>query len=280
VKLFPAIREDEGIHFHFLHGKDRGRIRNVRKCERDGKEVAWSEIVRGFEYAKGEYLVVSDEELQKLRPEKTQSVEIEQFVDLAEIEPMLFDRPYYLQPERSGRHAYALLGAALEKTGKVGIALVVLRSRQYLAAVKPSGGVLVLQTMHFATEVLSPRDLELPPAKDAKAANGKTRDREMKSALMLIDAMVKPFDAASYRDTFHDELRDLLEKRAQGAPLPAAAKAKAPRGANVVDLVAVLEKSLEKRRAGRARVAPAGKPRELGPRSARPRRAAKVSRAS
>ncbi len=246
VKLFSAVRDEEGIHFHFLHDKDQGRIKNVRTCEVDGAEVPWDQVVRGFEYEKGKYLVVTDEEIAKLRPEKTQAVEIQQFVELAEIEPMFFTTPYYLEPEKNGRHAYALLREALRRTTKVGIAQVVLRSRQYVAALKPSDDALVLQLMHYAKEIIPRTELELPPLKE------KTPETEMKAALMLIDAMAQPFDASAFHDTFHDELRKLLEARAKGAPLPKG-KGKAPRATNVIDLVAVLKKSL----AGKPRGAPA-----------------------
>src|SRR5258706_7144152 len=180
VKLFTAVRENEGIQFHLLHDKDQARIHNVRQCEVDGKEVPWNDVVRGFEYEKGQYIVVTDDELKKYRPEATQTIEIAQFVDETEIDPMLYDKPYWLEPEKKGRHAYALLRAALRKSGKVGIAKVVLRTREYLCAVKPHGDALVLGMMHFADENVSPKDLELPPAKE------KTPESEMKAAMMLI----------------------------------------------------------------------------------------------
>jgi DNA end-binding protein Ku len=237
VKLVTAVKESEGIHFHFLHKKDKGRIKNTRTCEVDGKEVPWDQVVRGYEYEKGEYVLVTDEELKKMRPEATQTVEIREFVDLEEIDPMLFDKPYYLKPEKQGRHAYALLREALRKSGKVGIAEVVLRSREYLAAVKPSGEALVLELMHFEDEIVDPSTLDLP------AASAKTKEGEMKAAMMLIDAMARSFIPGEFHDTYREELKKLLDARARGEA-PAQASTRPPQRTNVVDLVSVLERSL------------------------------------
>ncbi len=254
VRLVTAIRENEGLRFHFLDAKDSGRIKNVRTCEIDGKEVPWDRIVRGYEYEKGRYVVVTDEDLEKMRPEATRSIDIREFVDLDQVDPILFDRPYYLEPEKRGRHAYALLREALRRSGKIGIAEVVLRSRQYLAAVKPSGNALVLELMHFASEVVDPGTLDLPLASE------KTKDGEMKAAAMLIDAMARPFDPGEFHDTYREELRKMLEARALGG-VPAKRAAKAAPATNVVDLVSVLERSLATKkkpaRAGRRATAAA-----------------------
>src|SRR5512141_2605131 len=124
VKLFTAVREQEGVHFHLLHDEDKGRIKNVRKCSECGREIPWNDLVRGYEYEKGSYVVVTDDELERYKPEATQSIDIAEFVDAGEIDPMLYDKPYYLEPEKKGRHAYALLREALRKSNKVGIARV------------------------------------------------------------------------------------------------------------------------------------------------------------
>jgi len=188
VKLFPAIRADEGVHFHLLHDKDEGRIHNVRKCEVCGQEVPWDHVDKGWEYEKGSYVVVDDDELKKMRPEATQSVDIVEFVDGSEIDSMLYDTSYYLEPEKRGRHAYTLLREALKKSGRVGIAKVVLRTREHLAAVKPVGKVLVIELLHFENELVDSNLLELP------AANEKTPEKEMKMAATLIDSMTAKFD--------------------------------------------------------------------------------------
>ncbi|HEY4012863.1 MAG TPA: Ku protein [Polyangiaceae bacterium] len=271
VKLLPAVRADEDVHFHYLHAKDEGRIKNVRTCELDGKEVAWKDIVRGYEYQKGAYVILTDDELAALRPEATQSIEIQAFVDRAEIDPMLFDVPYLLEPDKRGRHAYALLRDALAKSGKVGIAQVVLRTRAHLAALRPNDRGLVVELLRYPHELVAHADLDLPPAKEKASA------AEMKAAEMLIAAMVKPFDPADYKDDYEAKLRVALKEHASGkAPKPA--KAKAPEATNVVDLAAVLERSLGQRGAtNRGRSARDGRPaaaRAANGTSARPRRSA------
>ena len=240
VKLLPAVRADEDVHFHYLHKKDDGRITNVRRCQACGKDIPWKEIVRGFEYQKGEYVVVEDEELKSMRPEATQSVEIQAFVDRSEIDPMLFDVPYYLEPEKSGRHAYALLRDSLAKSGKVGIAQVVLRTRAHLAALSPRGDALIVELLHYAHEVIPAKEIDLPPAKERANAG------ELKAAEMLIGAMEKPFDPSEYKDDYEDKLRAMLEARARGEA-PKRAKVQPPRATNVVDLVEVLQRSLAKK---------------------------------
>jgi DNA end-binding protein Ku len=241
VKLFPAVRADEDVHFHFLHAKDQGRLKNVRRCEVDGKDVPWSETVRGYEYEKGKYLVIDDDELKALRPEANQAVEIQSFVGRDEIDPMLFATPYYLEPEKRGRRAYALLRDALARSGKVGIAQLVLRTRAHLAALSASGSALIVELLLYPHEIVPATELDLPPAKEKASA------AEMKSAEMLIGAMVEPFDPGAYHDDYEEKLRAALDAKARGkATKPT--KAKAPTATNVVDLAEVLKRSL----AGRA----------------------------
>ncbi|MGD0525125.1 MAG: Ku protein [Polyangiaceae bacterium] len=260
VKLFPAVRADEDVHFHFLHAKDHGRLKTIRRCEMDGKEVPWSETVRGYEYEKGKYLVIDDEELRTLRPEATQAVEIQAFVGRDEIDPMLFDAPYYLEPDKRGRRAYALLRDALVETRKVGIAQVVLRTRAHLAVLSASGSALVLELLHYPHEIAPAKELDLPPAKEKASA------AEMKSAEMLIAAMVQRFDPAAYRDDYEDELRAALDAKARGKGTKPSAP-KAPTATNVVDLAEVLKRSLARH---------AASPRK-GATRARPHRAPRAS---
>src|SRR5947209_10811088 len=161
VKLFTAVRTNE-LSFNMLHKKDEGRIKYERICSVDHKPVPWDEIVKGYEYEKGEYVVLTDDDFKKVNPEATQSVDILEFVELDKIDPMYFDKPYYLEPTKQGRHAYALLREALEKAGKVAIARVVIRTKETIAAVKPSGNALVLELMHWADEMVEQSDLEFP----------------------------------------------------------------------------------------------------------------------
>src|SRR5579872_6116635 len=209
VKLFSAIRSASEIHFNLLHEKDKGRIHNERMCEY-GHKVEWKDLVRGYEYEKGQYVVLSDEDIKKANVEATQSVDIVEFVDAKEINPMLYDTPYYLEPEKKGRHAYALLREALKKSGKVGIANVVIRTREHMAAVKPHGDALVLEIMHYADEIVPSTNFDFPPAKE------KTPPTEMKAALMLIDTMVDKFDASSFHDEYKEQLLTMIQARARG----------------------------------------------------------------
>ncbi len=237
VKLFTAVRTDE-LSFNMLHAKDEGRIKYERICSVDGKPVPWDEIVKGYEYEKGEYVVLTDDDFKKVNPEATQSVDILEFVDLDTINPMFFDKPYYLEPSKQGKHAYALLREALNESNKVAIARVVIRTKEYIAAVKPIGEALVLELMHWANEIVEPSTLELP-GKDALP------EGEMKMARMLIDTMsVDAFEPEKFTNRYHDELLVMIEARAQGKELPKAKKAAAPRS-KVVNLMDVLAQSLE-----------------------------------
>lgn len=250
VKLFTAVRTND-LSFNMLHAKDEGRIKYERVCSVDGKPVPWDEIVKGYEYEKGEYVILTDDDFKKVNPEATQSVEILEFVELEKIDPMFFDKPYYLEPTKQGRHAYALLREALEKAGKVAIARVVIRTKETIAAVKPSGNALVLELMHWADELVEQSDLEFP-------GDIKLPEPEMKMAKMLIDSMtVDEFEPEKFTNSYHEEMMAMIEARAAGKELPAPKKA--PSRSKVVNLMDVLQQSLaesKKQRAGRAAHAP------------------------
>jgi DNA end-binding protein Ku len=229
-----------------LHAKDEGRIKYERVCSVDGKPVPWDEIVKGYEYEKGQYVILTDEDFKKVNPEATQSVDILEFVELDQINPMFFDKPYYLEPTKQGKHAYALLREALSNSKRVAIARVVIRTKEYIAAVKPLGDALVLELMHWADEIVDTGTLELP-------ASEKLPEAEMKMAKMLIDAMsVDEFEPAKFTNKYHDELLAMIDARANGKELPQAKKA--PARSKVVNLMDVLAKSLEesKKRRGAA----------------------------
>jgi DNA end-binding protein Ku len=245
VKLFTAVRTDE-LSFNMLHKKDEGRIKYERICSVDEKPVPWDEIVKGYEYEKGQYVVLTDDDFKKVNPEATQSVDILEFVEIDKINPMYFDKPYYLEPSKQGRHAYALLREALTTTNRVAIARVVIRTKEYIAAVKPIGQALVLELMHWANEIVDSGTLDLPD-------EAKLPEAEIKMAKMLIDTMsVDQFEPDKFANKYHDELLAMIEARAAGKELPKAAK-KAPSRGKVVNLMDVLAQSLEeskKRRAG------------------------------
>ena len=244
VKLFTAVKTDE-LSFNLLHAKDEARIKYERICSIDGKPVPWDEIVKGYEYEKGQYVILTDEDFTKVNPEATQSVDILEFVELDKISPMYFDKPYYLEPTKQGRHAYALLRETLEHSNRVAIARVVIRTKEYIAAVKPIDGALVLELMHWASEIVASDTLEIP-------AREKLPEKELKMARMLVDTMsVEEFEPQKFTNNYHDQLLAMIEARAAGKELPKVKKA--PARSKVVNLMDVLAQSLEeskKRRTG------------------------------
>ncbi len=250
VKLLTAVRTND-VSFNMLHAKDEGRIKYERLCSVEDKPVPWDEIVKGYEYEKGEYVILTDEDFKKVNPEATQSVDIMEFVELEKINPMFFDKPYYLEPTKQGRHAYALLREALARANKVAIARVVIRTKETIAAVKPDGDALVLELMHWADEIVGQSTLDLP-------ADVKLPEPEMKMAKMLIDSMsVDEFEPEKFTNTYHEELMAMIEARAAGKEVPRPKKA--PARAKVVNLMDVLQQSLEeskKQREGRTAAAP------------------------
>ncbi|MBV8353774.1 MAG: Ku protein [Candidatus Eremiobacteraeota bacterium] len=246
VKLYTAVRSND-LRFNFLHGKDGGRIFNERHCTVCGEKVEYADLVRGYEYEKGHYVTVSDDDLKSVRPEATQSVQIVEFVELDQINPMFFDTPYYLEPEKKGKHAYALLRDALRDTGKVAIAHVVLRAREHLAAVKPNGEALVLELMHFNDEMVPQESFEFPSLHEHVA------DAEKKVAKMLIDTMsAKKFDPEQFHDRYKESVLQMIEARAAGEEI-AAPEVHRPAATNVVNLMDVLQRSLEQSKARRGR---------------------------
>ncbi|HEV8022742.1 MAG TPA: Ku protein [Candidatus Lustribacter sp.] len=266
VKLFTAVRSDD-LRFNFLHKKDDGRIFNERHCTVCGEKVEYADLVRGYEYEKGQYVTLGDDDFKSVRPEATQSVEILEFVELDKINPMYFDTPYYLEPEKKGRHAYALLRESLREANKVGIARVVIRSREHLAALKPNGEALVLELMHFADELVAQSDFDFPELKE------KVAPAELKVAKMLIDTMsVEDFEPEKFTDEYKEAVMAMIEARVAGEQVTAP-ETKRPVATNVVNLMDVLQRSLEQskrpgaggpkavaEKAGAKKSAPAAKP--------------------
>jgi DNA end-binding protein Ku len=237
IGLFAATRKDD-ISFRQLRSDDLSPIRYKRVAEADGEEVPWEKIVKGYEHEKGEFVLVTDADFEKAMPEANQSIEISEFVDLADIDPMFFDKPYYLEPQKGGKKAYALLRDTLKETGKVGIARVVIKTRQHLAAVKPKDEALVLELMHFPEEVLEPAGLDLPRAE-------KLGKKELEMAKSLVETMSGKWNPEEFHDDYREKLLEIIEaKAASGGKEFAGPKVKAKAPTNVVDLVAVLQKSL------------------------------------
>jgi DNA end-binding protein Ku len=238
IALYPATRKEE-LKFRLLRGSDLSPVNYKRVAEKDGKEVPWNQIVKGYEYEKGKYIVLKDEDFQRVDLEATQTVDIQDFVDLEEIDPMFFYKPYYLEPQKGGDKAYALLRDSLEKSKKVGIAKVVIKTRQYLAGVKPEDGALVLELMHFAEELADTSKLHIPK----KVGVGK---REMNMATALIESMSSKWQPAKYQDEYREALMEVIEEKVETGGKEIEEKPKKPaKPTKVIDLVEVLQKSLE-----------------------------------
>jgi DNA end-binding protein Ku len=241
VGLYSAETRDE-IHFKLLDKNTMSPIHYKRVSEESGKEVAWDATVRGYEFESGKYVVLSDEDLKGAAPEATQTIDIVDFVDIDEISPLYFDKPYYLGPDKKGAKAYALLRETLRRTGKVGIAKVVIRTRQYLAAVVARGDVLTLELLRYAHELRDPSELDVPGGKAGVS------DREIDMAERLVEGMIAAWEPEKYKDTYRQDLMKMIEKRVEAGQLESspepAPKPKADRG-NVVDLMALLKQSVE-----------------------------------
>jgi len=246
VNLYSAVERSETLSFHLLHKKDSSRIENKRFCKEEGVEVPWGDVVKGYEYAKGEYVVVTDEDFARARVPATQTFDVRAFVPASEVEDLYFDEPYYLAPNgRAAVKAYALIRDALRDTGRLGVGTVVLRMREHLAAIEPAGNALVLSTMRFAHEIRSAKDLDLPSAGEGWSK------KEMDLARQLIDTLASQWDPTQFRDTYTEVLREVIEAKVEGkhVALPGA-----PRRPKVASLMKALQASLKD---GGARKAPA-----------------------
>jgi DNA end-binding protein Ku len=238
IALYPATRKED-LKFRLLRAKDLSPVNYKRVAERDGKEVPWDEIVKGYEYEKGKFVVLKDEDFQRVDLEATQTVDIQDFVDVEEIDPMYFYKPYYLEPQKGGDKAYVLLRDALTNNNKVGIAKVIIKTRQYLAGVKPEGDVLILELMHFADELADAAKLQVPRKMEA----GK---REMDMAKALINSMSAKWDPEKYHDDYREALMEVIEEKVESGGKEIEEKPKAKKTpTKVIDLVSVLQQSLE-----------------------------------
>jgi DNA end-binding protein Ku len=241
IALYPATRREE-LSFRLLRKGDLSPVNYKRVAQKDGKEVPWDQIVKGYEYEKGKYVVLKDEDFQRVDLEATQTVDIQDFVDQEEIDPMFFYKPYYLEPQKGGDKGYALLRDALEESNKVGIAKVVIKTRQYLAGVKPEDGVLVLELMHFADELVETDKLRVPKKTEPSK-------KELNMAKALIDGMSSKWDPSKYRDDYREALMEVIEEKVEAGGKEIEEKPKkAPKPTKVIDLVSVLQKSLEQTR--------------------------------
>jgi DNA end-binding protein Ku len=238
VKLYSAV-SPKTVRFHQLHAADHVRIQQKRVCPADGQEVPYEQIVKGYEIAPDRYVVIEPEELAGLGPERLRAIEIEDFVQLAEIDPIYYDHPYYLVPGAGGSKPYQLLMEAMRETQKVAVARVVLRTREQLVAIRPMDRVLGMMTMNYADEVLDPDGLSELPEQDTKLSK-----RELQIAGQLIDSLSGSFQPSKYRDTYREAVLELIERKAEGHELEArqatvAEPTKAP------DLMSALKASLQ-----------------------------------
>ena len=235
VKLYSAVSAKD-VRFHQLDAKSNARIRQKRVSSATGEEVPYDQIVKGYELGPDTYVTITPEELDSLDPKATKTIDIEDFVDLDMIDPVYYERPYYLVPDKGGAKPYALLREAMRETNKVGIARVVLRTKQYLAAIRTKGDALVLETMLFPDEVVPDDDLELP--RDEVEVS----EREEKMARQLIDSLSSEFDPDKYHDEYRERVLELIEQKASGQEIVVEEPTEEP--TKVVDLMAALEASL------------------------------------
>jgi len=237
ISVYPATRREE-LKFRMLRKTDLSPINYKRVAETDGKEVPWEDIVKGYEYEKGQFVILKDEDFRRADIEATQSVEIIEFVNLDEIDPMYFDKPYYLEPQKKGEKAYALLREALQKSGKVGIAKVVIKTRQHLAAVKPEDKALILEIMHFSEELVEPTGLNIPQTASIGA-------KELEMASELVNKMSGKWDPSKYTDDYRHAIMEMIHKKIEsgGKEIPTGPEPKKHTN-KVIDLVAVLQESL------------------------------------
>lgn len=237
ISLYPATRREE-LKFRLLRASDQSPVNYKRVAEADGKEVPWNQIVKGYEYEKGKFVIIKDEDFARIDVEATQTVEISGFVELSEVNPLLFYKPYYMQPEKGGDKAYVLLREALEQAGKIAIARVVIKTRRHLAAIKPQKSGLMLELMRFPEELLDLSDFKTPGSTSIAKP-------EMAMAKKLIDSMTTKWDPSSYKDDYHEMLKKVVEEKIEHGdrelPKPARKKQKT----NVIDLVSVLQQSID-----------------------------------
>ncbi len=246
IKLYNAVSR-KGVSFNQIDARTNKRIK-MQRVNAEGEEVPYEQIVKGYQIAPDQYVLVDPDELDALDPEKSSTVDIEEFVDLADIDPIFFDSAYYLAPGKSAEKPYALLARAMEENGKVALARFVMRTKQYLAAVRARDGMLLLSTMVYADEVVPPEEMpELDGVEDIKVSQ-----KELAMAGQLIDSLSAEFEPERYRDTYRDQVMELIERKAAGEEITIEPVAEAD-ATKVVDLMAALEASVAGARSARKR---------------------------
>ena len=237
VRMYSAVAR-RNIALREIRESDSSRIKHRRVAEGTDEEVPYDEIIKAYELTPGQYVPLTKDEMEALAPEKTRAIEVQDFVDLDEIDPMYFDSPYYLGPADGAEKAYSLLAKAMAASGKVAIARFVLRNKEHLAAIRSNGEVLTLTTMRFADEVVPAKELEILPEKTVKPAK-----REQEMAEQLIDSLSTDFDPSAYHDEYREQLLKLIERKAEGKEI-VASEAESPKATKAPDLMAALEESI------------------------------------
>jgi DNA end-binding protein Ku len=248
VAVYPAEASETRVSFHLLDGRTMEPVRNRRVNERTGDEVPYEEIVKGYEVERGEWVVVTDEEIRSALPESTGTIDIAEFVAEDAIDPTFYGKPYYVEPEKSGRKAFALLREVMRRDEYVAVGHFVLRTKRYLVAIAPRGDVLVMSLLRYAHELRDPGELDLPG--DDLTADGVT-DKELAMAEQLVSAMAEEWDAAAFKDDYHDKIREIIRMKAETGQVTAIEEApEAGAGAGkVVDIMELLKRSLEREEA-------------------------------
>ena len=247
VDMYPAV-DNKGLDLTMLDRRDFSPVGFKRYNKGNGKEVSWDDIVKGYEYTSGEYVVLSDEDLRRANPEATQTIDIVAFVDAEDVSLLYFEQPYYLAPGKGGDKVYALLRETLRKAGKIGIARVVIRVKQHLAALVCVGDTIVMNTLRYADEIRDAGDLKIPAKNDRKVA---VTDKELKMAMALVQGMAEDWDPEQYHDTYREDVLALIEKKVKAhqtktITMPEPGEQKRETG-KVIDLVSLLQASLGKK---------------------------------
>ncbi len=278
VKLYSAVAR-RGISLREIRESDGARIKHRRVAEGTDEEVPYGEIVKAFEITPDRYVPLTKEELEAMAPEKTRAIEVQDFVDLEQIDPIYFDSPYYLGPADGAEKAYSLLAEAMEESGKVSIARFVFRNKEHLAALRANNGVLTLTTMRFADEVVAASDLEdVLPEGTQKVAK-----KEVEMAEQLIDSLTTDFDPGAYRDEYREQLLALIERKAEGKDVLEAPEVEEPQPTKAPDLMAALEESIaavkgSDRDKGKAKAKPKAKKAKASAKKSSSRKKAKASK--
>ena len=236
VRLYSASRTRE-LKFKMLHKKDLGEIRYARICKVDGKEVPWEEIVKGYEYQEGDYVVLTEQDFESADPKKSKTVEIIDFTDEGAIDTIYFSTPYYLEPQKGAEKAYVLLREALKRSKKVAVGHFVFKQHEHLGVIKPHGDLLVLNQLRYDSELIQPQGLNIPKKTE-------TSKKEIDVALQLIDELTKPFRPEDYFDSYTEKVKEIIKKKSKGEKV-AIKKGEAPKSPKVHDIMALLKESLE-----------------------------------